>query len=163
MKKKLFFLLSIFCLFFNSLIAVTYNSEPKIFIQELVDDAVKTLSDNSISQEEKNDVIKKIAIEEISKLSFINLKKLESFDTKFVKFAYVVPTVETIEALRFIEKELSKIENLYIAGRFGAGDYDNSDYALMSGYNIGNFLTEKINKDEFFFNKSKNKKNIIVG
>ena len=65
MKKKLFFLLSIFCLYFNSLSAVTYNSEPKIFIQELVDDALKTLGDNSISQEEKKDVIKKIAIENV--------------------------------------------------------------------------------------------------
>jgi phospholipid transport system substrate-binding protein len=65
MKKKLFFLLSIFCLNFNFLPAITYNSEPKIFIQELVDDAVKTLSDNSISQKEKDDVIKKIALENV--------------------------------------------------------------------------------------------------
>ena len=65
MKKKLFFLASIIFLYFNSVIAVTYNSEPKIFIQELVDDAVKTLSDKSISLEEKNAVIKKIALENV--------------------------------------------------------------------------------------------------
>ena len=65
MKKKLFFLLSIFCLYSNLLPAVTYNSEPKIFIQELVDDAIKTLSDNSITVEEKNDFIKKIATENV--------------------------------------------------------------------------------------------------
>ena len=65
MKKKLFFLASIIFLYFNSLIAITYNSEPKIFIQELVDDAVKTLSDKSISLEEKNAVIKKIALENV--------------------------------------------------------------------------------------------------
>ena len=53
MKKKLFFLISIFFLYFNSLIAVTYNSEPEIFIQELVDDAVKTLSNKSLTPEEK--------------------------------------------------------------------------------------------------------------
>ena len=41
MKKKLFFLLSLFFLYFNSVIAVTYNSEPKIFIQELVDIGIK--------------------------------------------------------------------------------------------------------------------------
>ena len=41
MKKGLFFLVSIFLLYFNSIVAVTYNSEPKIFIQELVDDAIK--------------------------------------------------------------------------------------------------------------------------
>ena len=65
MKKKLFFLLSIYFLYFNSLTALTYNSEPKIFIQELVDDAIKTLSDNSLTQDEKNDVIKKIASENV--------------------------------------------------------------------------------------------------
>ena len=54
MKKKLFFLLSISLLYFNSLIAITYNSEPKIFIQELVDDAVKTLSDKSLTIDEKS-------------------------------------------------------------------------------------------------------------
>ena len=65
MKKKLFFLLSIFFLYFNSLIAVTYNSEPEIFIQELVDDAVKTLSNKSLTSKEKNSFIEKIAIENV--------------------------------------------------------------------------------------------------
>ena len=65
MKKKLFFFTSIIFIYFNSTLAVTYNSEPKIFIQELVDDAIKTLSDKSISSEEKNIVIKKIAIENV--------------------------------------------------------------------------------------------------
>ena len=52
-------------LHFTSLFAVSYNSEPKIFIQELVDDAVKTLSDKSISVEEKNETIEKIAKENV--------------------------------------------------------------------------------------------------
>ena len=45
--------------------SVTYNSDPKIFVQELVDDAIKTLSDKSISVEEKNKIIKKIALENV--------------------------------------------------------------------------------------------------
>ena len=65
MKKKLFYILSIFFLYFNILSAVTYNSEPKIFIQELVDDAIKTLTDKSLSSEEKNNVIEKIAKENV--------------------------------------------------------------------------------------------------
>ena len=65
MKKKLFFFTSIIFIYFNSTLAVTYNSEPKIFIQELVDDAINTLSDKSISSEEKNAVIKKIALENV--------------------------------------------------------------------------------------------------
>ena len=65
MKKKLFFLISISLIFFNSLTAVTYNSEPKIFIQELVDDAIKTLGDKSLTINEKNEVVKKIATENV--------------------------------------------------------------------------------------------------
>ena len=65
MKKKLFLLVSVFLLYFNSLAAVIYNSEPKIFIQELVDDAIKTLSDKSLTLEEKNNFIKKIALENV--------------------------------------------------------------------------------------------------
>ena len=65
MKKKLFFLLLVFSLHSNSLTAVSYNSEPKIFIEELVNDAVKTLSDKSLTEEEKNDIIEKIALENV--------------------------------------------------------------------------------------------------
>ena len=65
MKKRLFFLIPIFLFILSSIIAVTYNSEPKIFIQELVDDAVKSLSDKSLTEEEKNEVIEKIALENV--------------------------------------------------------------------------------------------------
>ena len=64
MKKEIFFIINFF-LYFNILSAVTYNSEPKIFIQELVNDAIKTLSDKSITSEEKNNVIEKIAKENV--------------------------------------------------------------------------------------------------
>ena len=80
MKKKLFFLLPFFFLYLNSLTAVTYNSEPKIFIQELIDDAVKTLSDKSLTSNEKNEIIKKIAIEnvDIKALGLYTLGKIRT-------------------------------------------------------------------------------------
>ena len=65
MKKGLFFLIPVLYLYLSPVIAVTYNSEPKIFVQELVDDAVKSLSDKSLTQEEKNDAIEKIALENV--------------------------------------------------------------------------------------------------
>ena len=49
-----------------------------------------------------------------------------------------------------IESELSKIKNLRLLGRFGVGEYDNSDYALESGINLSNW----IGPDEIFFIKS---------
>ena len=41
MKKGLFFLIPALYLYFSPIIAVTYNSEPKIFVQELIDDAME--------------------------------------------------------------------------------------------------------------------------
>ena len=45
--------------------AVTYNSEPQIFVEELVQDAIKTLSDKSIPEEEKKQIIERIAKENV--------------------------------------------------------------------------------------------------
>ena len=59
----------------NSLVFVTliltntnsfsYNSDPKIFITELVNDAIKTLSDKNISKADKSKKIKTIALENV--------------------------------------------------------------------------------------------------
>ena len=65
MKKRLFFLIPFLYFYLTSVIAVTYKSEPKIFIQELVDDAIKSLSDKSLTEEEKSEVIKEIALENV--------------------------------------------------------------------------------------------------
>jgi len=61
-----FFLSAIILIFtINISYSVTYNSEPKIFITELVQDAMKTLSDKSISLEDKRKIIEKIALENV--------------------------------------------------------------------------------------------------
>jgi len=65
MKKALFFLIPVFYLNLSAIIAETYNPEPKIFIQELIDDAVKFLSDKSLTEKEKNEAIEKIALENV--------------------------------------------------------------------------------------------------
>ena len=65
MKKGLFFIIPIIYFYFSSINAITYNSEPQIFVQELVDDAVKSLSDKSLTKEEKNEAIEKIALENV--------------------------------------------------------------------------------------------------
>ena len=78
MTKKFFFSLLIIFLYFSSTHSVTYNSEPKIFIQELVDDAIKTLSDTSLTIEEKHKFIEKVAKEnvDIDGLSLYTLGKI---------------------------------------------------------------------------------------
>ena len=45
--------------------AVTYNSNPEIFVKELVDDALKTLSDKSLDKNKKTNLIKEIALKNV--------------------------------------------------------------------------------------------------
>jgi phospholipid transport system substrate-binding protein len=77
MKKLIIFTIPIF-LFLSSLNAVTYNSEPKIFITELINDAIKTLGDKSITKEEKSKVVEQIAKKnvDILGLGFYTLGKV---------------------------------------------------------------------------------------
>ena len=91
--KKLFLLTVSIILIFNSSFAVKYNSEPKIFITELVNDAIKTLSDKSISKEKKAEAIKKIAKEnvDIYALGLYSLGELrKSLDEVSLKKYHIV-------------------------------------------------------------------------
>lgn len=62
--KKLSLILIIILFTFKSL-ANTYNPDPKIFVTELVGDAISKLSDKSISKEEKEKFIEKIALQNV--------------------------------------------------------------------------------------------------
>ena len=60
--KKIFLIFILAVVSLNSSFAVTYNSNPKIFITELIGDAIKILSDKSINKENKAKAIEKIAL-----------------------------------------------------------------------------------------------------
>ena len=72
--------------------SVTYNSEPKIFISELVQDAMKSLGDKSISNEEKMKQIEDIAIKnvDINGLSLYTLGKIRNSLDENTKTKYQV-------------------------------------------------------------------------
>ncbi len=114
MKKNLFILLSIFYLNFNSLASVTYNSEPKIFIQELVDDAVKTLSDKSLTLEEKNKTIEKIAQENV------DIKALGLYTLGKIRKDLDVDTINTYQKLfkKYFLKSLTSRLTDYSSQKF---------------------------------------------
>ena len=59
--------LAIFSLIFtlNISFANTYNPEPKLFVTELINDTLKTLSNKSISKEDKEIFITKVALENV--------------------------------------------------------------------------------------------------
>jgi len=63
--KKLIKSLLFVSLFLVSTNSFSYNSDPKIFIDELINDAIKTLGDKNISKSNKNKKIKTIALENV--------------------------------------------------------------------------------------------------
>ena len=64
MKKLSLFLVS-FIFILKIAYANTYSSDPKMFVSELVNDAISKLSDNNLSEEEKTTFIENIAVENV--------------------------------------------------------------------------------------------------
>ena len=94
MKKIIIFLFS-FILFSNSLYA--YNTNPKEFITELVQDVLQKLSSKSVSKEEKSEFIEEIALGnvDINALGLytlgeirktVNKKDLKNYQKSFEKY-----------------------------------------------------------------------------
>ncbi len=81
MRKLIIYLFSLL-FFFSSVLA--YSSDPKEFVNELVNDAISKLSDKSVTQEKKEDFIKTIAIEnvDINALGLYTLGELRKSSNK---------------------------------------------------------------------------------
>jgi len=63
--KKLILILVSFFFILKTTHAISYSSDPEIFIKELVNDSINKLSDKSISEEEKKNFIENIAVENV--------------------------------------------------------------------------------------------------
>ncbi len=82
MIKIVVYLVSLFFLLQSSLFA--YSSNPKDFINELVNDAISKLSDKNLTKEEKAVFIEKVALEnvDINALSLYTLGELRKSSSK---------------------------------------------------------------------------------
>ena len=83
MKKLILVLVS--CIFIVKIsYANTYSSDPKMFVSELVNDAISKLSDKNLSVEEKESFIKNIAIDnvDINALALYTLGELRKTTDK---------------------------------------------------------------------------------
>ena len=76
MKKTVVYLIALFLFFQGSLLS--YSSNPKDFINELVNDAISKLANKSLSKDEKASFIEKIALDnvDINALSLYTLGEL---------------------------------------------------------------------------------------
>ena len=130
MKKGLFFLIPVLYIYSSSIIAVTYNSEPKIFIQELVDDAVKTLSDTSLTKEEKEEAIEKIALENV------DIKALGLYTLGNIRKDLDENTINKYQELfqKYFLKSLTSRLNDYSSQKFEVFDSDqkSSNYTIVN-------------------------------
>lgn len=101
--------------------------------------------------------------EDLKKIPGIDYGKILQESIFLVEYAYVSPETETKEKFFKIEKRLSEITNLSILGRFGIGEYDNSDYAIINGLNLSEYLNSKIDKFEYDLLKNQNSNLTILG
>ena len=76
MKKFSIYVISLFLLYQSTLLA--YSSNPRDFVNELVNDAITKLSDKNLNKNQKADFIKQIALEnvDINALSLYTLGEL---------------------------------------------------------------------------------------
>ena len=143
--KRLFFLIVLVFLVSSNSYAVSYNSDPKIFITELVNDAIKTLSDKSLKEVEKNKVIEKIALEnvDIKALSMYTLgdlrktlekEKLEKYQKLFEKY--------------FLKSLTSRLTD-YSSQKFEVIDADqkSAKYTIVHSKIVGNSSQPEIKID----------------
>jgi phospholipid transport system substrate-binding protein len=82
--KKLYLILFQILFLINISYASAYNSEPKLFVSELVNDAINALSSKKLSKEDKASFIEKIAIEnvDISSLGLYTLGEVRKSTNK---------------------------------------------------------------------------------
>ena len=82
MKRILVYLITLLFLSSNSLLA--YSSNPKDFINELVNEAILTLSDKNLDKDQKSAFIEKVSLEnvDINALGLYTLGELRKSSTK---------------------------------------------------------------------------------
>ncbi len=82
MIRKVVYFLSLFFLFQGALLS--YSTNPKDFVDELVNDAISKLSDKNLNKEQKSTFIEEMALEnvDVNALSLYTLGELRKSSTK---------------------------------------------------------------------------------
>ena len=83
--KKAFSIIVLFLLIFQSSFATIYSSDPQTFVKEMVNDAINTLSNKNLTNEEKANFVENLAIDnvDINALGLYTLGELRKSADKF--------------------------------------------------------------------------------
>ena len=153
--RKLFLLIVTIVFFNNFAFSVTYNSNPQIFINELVNDAIKTLSDKSISDEEKAAVIGKIAKENV------DIKALGLYTLGNVRKTIDENILENYQNLfeKYFLKSLTSRLNDYSGNKFEVlgSDQKSSNYTIVNSKILESNNQPEIKIDWRVYTKNPNK------
>ena len=154
MKKLSLILVSLIFLS-NSTFASTYSSDPKMFVSELVNDAIGKLSDNNLSKEEKATFIENIAIKnvDINALGLYTLGELrKSTDKDNLK------NYQQAFKKYFLKSLTSRLTD-YSSNKFEITDAEkkSSNYTIVKSKIIANENQPEIKIDWRVYTKNSNK------
>ena len=128
MIRKITYLLSFFFIIQNHLFS--YSSNPKDFVNELVNDAIEKLSDKSLTDEKKTNFINEIALDnvDISALGLYTLGELRKSSSQEDISNYQ----KSFE--KYFLKSLSSRLNDYSSGKFQVvgEDKKSSNYTIIN-------------------------------
>ena len=153
--KKLSLILILILFTFKAFAETTYSSDPKMFISELVNDAIKKLSDKKASVEEKRKFIKDIALEnvDINALGLYTLGELRKSTDKNALIKYQ----EAFQ--KYFLKSLTSRLTDYSSNKFEviSAEQKSSVYTIVKSKIISNDSQPEIKINWRVYTKNSNK------
>ena len=153
MNRLKVFLTFIFLILNSSLFA--YSSDPKEFVQELVTDAIETLSDKNLTDEEKVKFVEKIALEnvDINALGLYTLGELRKSSEKSDLLNY-----QTVFEKYFLKSLTSRLTD-YSSNKFEvvSADKKSVNYTIVKSKIIENSNQPEIKIDWRIYTKNPDK------
>lgn len=130
MKKFVIIFIVPLIIFFSHSPIKAYNSSPKEFVSELVNDAINKLSDKNLNEDQKKDFISKIATEnvDIKALGLYTLGELRKSAKE-----EEIERYQTIFELYFLKSLTSRLSD-YSSSRFEVinADKKSTNYTIVS-------------------------------
>ena len=153
--KKLSLILILILFTFKAFAETTYSSDPKMFISELVNDAIKKLSDKKASVEEKKKFIEDIALEnvDINALGLYTLGELRKSTDKNALIKY-----QEVFQKYFLKSLTSRLTD-YSSNKFEviSAEQKSSVYTIVKSKMISNDSQPEIKIDWRVYTKNSNK------
>jgi len=153
--KRFLSALVIFLITTVSINSFAYNTDPKLFVEELVDDAIKTLSNKSISKADKNKKIEEIALAnvDIDALGMYTLGDVrETLDENNLK------KYKTLFEKYFLKSLTSRLTD-YSSQKFEvlSADQKSDNYNIVSSRIVESASQPEIKIDWRIYNKDPSK------